>query len=257
MTAIDMRWLRRGGALLIGLILTGCAIKTPYLNISQWPVTKRAMYYHQPLPHRIVLLPLLDQRPAEERHGKNASAMFLLLWNRRVGDYYTGDQVFGGDVPGQLSRQLAGYFQAANLFTGVTHVLAPSPFLELPNHTMVQQLAATHGADYLLVGELEHFFGSQHQAMSMLVLPLYFVNTWGWQDSKTLPWGQTTIRFTLYDGGHGDILWRQRFQAQQTLPREDDPMSLAALESFATVAGQLATELRQLPYDSLAATDTR
>ena len=73
--------------------LTGCAIKTPYLPISRWPVTKQAAYYQQALPYRVVVLPLLDQRPEQERKGRAAPATFLLLWNRRVGDYGKRGQV--------------------------------------------------------------------------------------------------------------------------------------------------------------------
>lgn len=207
------------------------------------------MYYTQPLPYRVVVLPLVDQRPLEERHGKKAPAMFLLLWNRRVGDYYTGDHVFGGEVAKQLAHQLSEYLRAANVFAHV--VSSPSVGTQLPDVNRVQRLAQEHAADYVLTGELEHFFGSQHQHFSMFVLPLYFINTWGWEDSKTLPWGQTTVQITLYDGTSGDILWRQRFEAQETLPRETQTMSEAALESFASMAGRVTAELRGLPFDSM------
>lgn len=240
-----------GGALLILLTLPGCAIQTPYLNISQWPVTKRAMYYNQPLPYRIAVLSFLDQRPPEEREGRRAPAMFLLVWNRRVGDYYTGDLVFGGDVAAHLSRQLAAYLEAANAFAHVQYVPRPLDATALPDATHLQQLAHHSQADYLLAGELEHFFGSQHQELSAFFLPLYFISTWGWSNAKTLPWGQTTVRFTLFKGTDGDLLWRRRLETQHILPREGDPMSEAALESFATLAGQLTTELQQLPLESL------
>ena len=233
----------------VGMI--GCSIKTPYLNITQWPAAQRAMYYNQALPYRVVVLPLIDQRPGQERTGKTAPGMFLGLWNRRVGDYYTGDRVFGNEVSGQLSGQLAAYLRAANVFTEVIPLSDTPRQLELPSTVMVKQLSAPHAADYLLAGELEHFFGSQHQQTSMLILPLYFINTWGWTDSKTLPWGRTTIRLTLYDGHSGDIIWRQRFEANHTLPRQDDPMSEAALESFASVAEEAATALRGLPLETL------
>jgi len=245
-----------GSLILLVLALPGCAIQTPYLKISEWPVTKRAMYYPAPLPYRIAVLPFIDERPRQEREGQKPSGMFLLVWNRRVGDYYTGDQVFGGEVASQLTGQLVEYLRAANVFPHVERVV-PQHRADSLTPERVQDVAQASVADYVLTGDVEHFFGSQHQHLSVFVLPLYFINTWGWQDSKTLPWGQTTIRFTLYHGGHGDIVWRQRFEAQQTLPRQDDPMSLAALETFATVAGQLATELRQLPYDSLTAPNTQ
>ena len=235
---------------------TGCAIQTPHLKISQWPVTKRAMYYHEPLPYRLAVLPLLDERPTQERQGQKAPAMFLLLWNRRVGDYYTGDHVFGGEVVSQLTGQLVEYLRVANIFPHVEHVV-PQHRADTLSPERVQQLTRTAAADYLLTGNVEHFFGSQHQHLSMFVLPLYFINTWGWQDSKTLPWGQTTMRFILYDGGTGDIAWRQRMEGQHTLPRETDAMSEAALESFALVAGKLATELRGLPLESLRSTTTQ
>ena len=244
------------GVLLLALMLSsGCAIQTPHLTISQWPMTRRAMYYHEPLPYRVGVLTLLDERPAQEREGRKAPAMFLLLWNRRVGDYYTGDHMFGGEVASQLTGQLVEYLQAANVFPHVERLAAPSRADALAP-SQVQQLAQESVADYVLTGEVEHFFGSQHQHFSMFALPLYFINAWGWQESKTLPWGQTTIRFTLYDGGTGDILWRQQMSGQHTLPRETDAMSEAALESFAILAGKLATALRGLPFESLRPTMT-
>ena len=241
------------GVILLALTLPGCAIQTPHLKISQWPVTKRAMYYHEPLPYRVAVLPFLDERPRQEREGRKPSGMFLLVWNRRVGDYYTGDQVFGGEVAPQLTGQLVQYLRAANVFPHVEHVV-PQHRADSLTPERVQDLAQASVANYLLTGDVERFFGSQHQHLSIFVLPLYFINTWGWQDSKTLPWGQTTIRFTLYDGRNGDIVWRQRLEGQHTLPRETDAMSEAALESFAIVAGKLATELRGLPYESLRMT---
>jgi len=177
--------------------------------------------------------------------------MYLVLWNRRVGDYYTGDHLFGDEVAAQLSRQLADYLQAANTFTEVVYVPSPLQDFELSERTSVQHMSQAHAADYLLGGELQHFFGSQHQHFSMFVLPLYFISTFGWQDSKSLPWGQTTVQVYLHDGATGNLVWRQRFEVSRTLPRETDSMAVAALESFATVAGEVTTELRQLPFDSL------
>ena len=231
-----------------GVYVTGCAINIPRSSVTQWPIQQRAMYYHQPLPHRVVVVSLLDQRPINERKGKKAPGMFLLFWNRRIGDYYTSDQAFGDNVSTQLTQQLALYLKSANVFQDITHE-PTSEFLEIPP-VRVQQLAKTHGVDYVLGGELEHFFGTQHQQMTMYMLPLYFINAWGWTDSKTLPWGQTTIRFSVYDGATGEMLWRQRFQAQYTSPREKDSMSNAALESFTILAGDLALQLRQLPYST-------
>jgi hypothetical protein len=177
--------------------------------------------------------------------------MFLLLWNRRVGGYYTGDHLFGDDVGVQLSRQLADYLKAANVFVDVAHLSALPQEFNYLNPADLQALGQTQRADYLLGGELQHFFGSQHQHFSMYVLPLYFIGMFGWQDSKSLPWGQTTIRVYLYDGRTGDIAWRQMLEASETLPRETDSMAEAALTAFTKAAGQLATDLRQLPLDSL------
>lgn len=235
----------------LALVLTGCAINTPRVNIATWPAAKQAMYYRQPAPYRVAVLPLSDQRPAQERNGRRAPALFLLLWNRRVGDYYTGDQLFGGDVPTQLSRQLTDYLQAANAFTEVVYVPSLPRDFKLSDVTSAQRTSQFHAADYLLSGELLHFFGSQHQHTSMLVLPLYFISTFGWQDSKSLPWGQTTLQAYLHDGATGNLVWRHRFEMSRTLPRNTDSMAVAALESFARVAGELTTELRQLPFDSL------
>ena len=228
--------------------LTGCAIKTPYLNISQWPITKRAMYYRDPLPYRIGVLPLTDHRPAHEQQGKRPFGLFLLLWNRRVGDYYTGDHVFGGNVAERLTEQVSEYLISSNAFAEVIRTSPPQGGLELSDASRISALGREHVVDYLLSGELHHFFGSQSQHTSIFLLPLYFINTFGWQDSKTLPWGNTAIQFVLYDGKTGDITWRRLVEANKTLPRDTDPMSEAALESFADVAGQLATDLRELRF---------
>jgi len=229
----------------------GCAIKTAHLPILQWPIERRALYFSEPAPYRVVVLPVVDQRPDLERNGQKPGGMFLLLWNRRVGDYYTGDLVFGGDVATRLSQQLAAYLRAANVFTEVEYASASYDAITLQQPFLLQQLANNHQADYLLSGELQHFFGSQHQQFSMYVLPLYFINTYGWQNGKGLPWGQTTLRVSLIDGRSGDILWRHPVEASHTLPRETDSMAQAALESFTLLADRLATELRQLPFESM------
>src|SRR3989338_2967796 len=241
-----MRWL-----LAVGLLSSGCAIQTPHLAISQWPIAEKALYYHEATPARVVVMPFIDQRPAHERHGQRPPAMFLLLWNRRVGDYYTADRVFGDEVEQQLAQQLAAYLQAANVFTQAVSI--PS---SARNADTIQRLAREHVADYLLGGDLEHFFGSQHQHFSMFALPLYFISTFGWQDSKSLPWGQTTVRCTLYNGGTGDMIWRHTVEASHTMARETDSMAQAAMVSFTPAAGQLATELRQLPLATLPASQT-
>ena len=229
----------------LSLTLTGCAIVTPPVNITTWPLTKQAMYFRSPAPYRLAVLPLSDQRPAQERSGQRAPALFLLLWNRRVGDYFTGDQLFKGEVATQLSRQLADYLQATNAFTEVVYVpSSPHDFIPSDSNS-IRQIGQPYAADYLLGVELQHFFGSQHQHFSMLVLPLYFINSFGWQDSKGFPWGQTTIQAYLYDGATGKLVWRHRIEKSHTLPRETDSMAVAALESFAQAAGELATELRQ------------
>lgn len=217
---------------------SGCAIKTPHLPISQFPTIQRAMYFSNPLPYRVIVLPLKDLRPEEERQGKKASAMFLLVWNKRTGDYYTGDRIFGQDVSGQLSDQLAAYLRAANVFSDT---VPPSAGIQ----------TTPDEGDFLLSGELQHFYGSQHQNFSMYVLPLYFASAAGWQDAKGLPWGKTSVRFTLSDGLSGDMLWAQLIEADATMPREKDSMAEAAMESFINAAGQLSTQLRQLPLESL------
>ena len=224
--------------------LTGCSIKTPYINARQWPTTKGATYYRDVSPFRVGVLPLVDQRPIHEQHGKRPGGTFLLLWNRRVGDYYTGDHVFGGQVPVALTGQVIEYLQASHVFVEALPV-TPSDAFNPAIAEHVSRVGRDAVVDYLLRGEIQHFFGSQSQHTSIYLLPLYFVSTFGWQDSKSLPWGKTSIRFTLYDGRTGDILWGRLEEANHTMPRDTDAMSEAAMESFTTAAGQLTVDLRE------------
>ncbi len=240
-----MRNVHRKRVVVFCLVLSGCAIQTPHLAISQWPISQKASYYHEALPYRLIVTPFLDQRPDRERHGQRPAGVFLLLWNRRVGDYYTADHIFGGEIGAQLAQQVATYLGSANVFSQVEYV--PS---SAKNTDALQRLGREQAADYVLGGEVQHFFGSQHQHFSMFALPLYFISTFGWQESKSLPWGQTTIRCTLYDGRSGDLLWRHTIEASETLPRETDSMAEAAMYSFTEAAGQLAAELRQLPLET-------
>lgn len=237
------------GAIILGLC-SGCAISAPHLNMGQWPVETKAVYYHEPLPYRVVVLPLQDQRPSHERAGQKPGGLFLLLWNRRVGDYYTGDQVFGAQVADQLTSQVTRYLQASNVFAQVVPLPMERPAASGWNADRLRDLARDQAADFVLTGELKHFFGSQHQQTSIMLLPLYFINTMSWQDSKSLPWGQSTVRFALHEGTSGDLLWQHEIQGSDTLPRETDPMSQAALESFMNLNEQLVIELRNLPLDS-------
>ncbi|MBI4597115.1 MAG: hypothetical protein HY737_01755 [Candidatus Omnitrophica bacterium] len=238
---------RLGGVLLLSLALAGCAIKTPHLAITQWPIEARAAYYQDPLPYRVAVLPFEDHRPANERAGQRAPATFLLLWNRRVGDYYTGDHVFGGNVRAQLAQELAAYLRAANAFTDVNYYPATESTAS-PAQAQIQQLGRSAGADYLLTTDLQHFFGSQHQEFSMFLLPLYFLSMFGWQEGKGLPWGRTVMVCSLYDAGQGELVWRHRIETDETLPTERDSMAEAALESFALAAGQVATEIRNASW---------
>ncbi len=248
------RSLARSATLLVlaaaGLaVCAGCAISTPHMNIRQWPGAARAGYYHEPAPVRVGVLPLVDQRPAVEHSGKRPTGMFLLLWNRRVGDYYTGDRVFGGEVTSQLTDQLVQYLKAGNVFADVVRVQPPTDF-NPADPTSVSTMGRSNVVHYLLRGEVQHFYGSQTQHTMIYLLPLYFVNTFGWEDSKTLPWGKTSIQFTLYDAQTGDLVWRRLIEYNQTLPRDKDPMSQAALESFTGAAGELSTDLRTIPLPS-------
>ncbi len=232
----------------------GCAINTPHLAIHQWPIEQRATYTAETTPYHLSVLPLIDQRPAQERTGQRAHGLFLLVWNQRKGDYYTGDAAFGGNVAGQLSERLAAYLNASHLAAAIAKDTSSLAQLESLGAPQVKTIAAAETADVLLAGTLEHFFGSQHQDFSMWIAPLYFVNATGWQNQKTLPWGQTTATFVAYDGHAGTLVWRQQLQMSLTLPHETSSMTEAAMESFAQVATQLVAELRQLPVDTLHGT---
>ena len=229
------------------LILTGCAIKTAHLPIQQWPTAQRAAYFNHASPYRIAIVPFRDRRPANEQNGQKAQAMFLLLWNQRKGDYYTGNRVFGPNVPHQLSEQLALHLQAGNAFKTVRYLPDLPADFDYLNPEHVRKLRKLTDADYLLAGDLDHFFGSQHQQFSMIALPLYFFNSFSYQDNKGLPWGKTEGTFYLLDTKTGDIAWRHHMEATNTLPRATDSMAEAAMRSFGTMADKLATELRQLP----------
>ena len=243
-------FLGRFRPLLLSLCLAGCSIKTPYLNVQQWPVEKHAMYYSSPSPYRVGVLPLDDQRPANEQKGQRPRGTFLLLWNRRVGDYYTGDHVFGGQVSTGLTEQTVRYLKAANVFAEVVATDPPPQFNPgVSGH--VSRLGREQVVDYLLRGELQHFFGSQTQRTSIVLLPLYFVNAMSWEDAKFLPWGKTAIAWTLYDGRTGDITWRRFTETSHTMPKDTDAMSEAAIESFTTAIGQLASDLRELPLSTM------
>lgn len=240
-------------ALWIATVGTGCAIQTAHLPIQRWPVEDKAAYYAEASPCRILVLPLIDRRPAVERDGQRPRAVFLLVWNRRVGDYYTSDLVFGRDVGAQLAGRLAAYLRSAHAFRDVTLSSSLSKDFQVIDASTLQRVDKNDGVDYVLGGELQHFFGSQHQQFSMAVLPLYFVNAFSWQDGKGLPWGKTSATFSLWDARSGNLVWRHQLEATQTLPTEKDSMAQAALESFVLVTDQLAAELRQLPLEPLPA----
>ena len=230
-------------------LLGGCAIKTPYLPIRNWPIAQRASYFRDAAPYRVGVLPLADERPTVERHGQQPTGIFLLLWNRRVGDYTTGDAVFGGQVADQLTGQLIDYLKSANVFADVIRLPAGPPGAVPQDAAPLGRIGREHVVDYLLTGEVQHFYGSQKQHTSIWLLPLYFINTFGWQDNKSLPWGHTAIQFTLHDGRTGATVWRQLVEESRTLPREEDAMSEAAMAAFADAAGELARELRNLPLE--------
>ncbi len=232
------------------ILISGCAIKTPPFPVSQFPIAERAVYYQETLPYRVAVLPLVDRRPKHEQLGQKAPARFFLLWNSRSGDYYTGDQLFGSEVPAQLSKQTAEYLRSANTFA---KVFEPASLPNTPSwqdSSGLTQLAKAEVIDFFIAGEIEHFFGSQKQKASMYAVPLYFISAFGWQNSKSLPWGKTVIRFKLLNAKGGDVIWSEELQGSVTLPKETDSMAQAAMESFLLVSKDLAVKLRQLPLDS-------
>ena len=98
-----------------------------------------------------------------------------------------------------LTTQTVRYLKAANVFAEVVSIDPPSQFNpQVPEH--VSRLGREQVVDYLLRGELQHFFGSQTQRTSIVLLPLYFINTMSWENAKFLPWSKTAIAWTLYDG---------------------------------------------------------
>jgi len=231
--------------------LSGCAIKTPHLSISQWPVEKRASYFSDPSPYRLIVTPLVDRRPQVEHQGQRPSGKFFLLWNKRVGDYYTSDRIFGERVNTQLADRLVAHIRASNAFQDVSLYQGEDNAINPEDAAQLKYIGQKQGGHFVLAGELEHFYGSQRQQFSMLVLPLYFINSYSWQNSKGLPWGKTAANFYLCDARNGDIVWRHRLEASSTLPRDEDSMAQAALESFTKLSEQLTSELRRLPLDKL------
>lgn len=157
----------------LSCFLVGCAIPMTHWNIAQWPITNRASYFSEPAPFRVAVLPLEDQRPLEERSGHRPVGLFLLLWNRRAGDYVTSDRAFGGNVNTQLTDQLRAYLRSSNVF--VELVPAQTPPLQHPDQLgalSVVAIGRSEVADYVLGGVIEHFYGSQHQEASAFFLPL-------------------------------------------------------------------------------------
>lgn len=139
---------------LLLFLVAGCSINTPYVNVSQWPVEQHVMYYNNPLPLRIGVLPLVDHRPVQEQDGQHPRGTFLLLWNRRVGDYYTGNHIFGGQVASRLTNRLVVGLKAANIYAQIVPVAAPPDFN--PNNAeQVSRLGKQEVVDYLVYGELE------------------------------------------------------------------------------------------------------
>ena len=239
------------------LAATGCAIKTPPMSVSQFPVGDRAPYYQQPHAYRVAVLPFEDRRPEVERQGQKPKGVFLLLVNSRVGDYYTGNKHFGANAPVQLAEQLAGYLRKANLFVGVD---GPSSLSGLPRRkdaNEFKQFAQSKKIDYFLTGEIHHFFGSQHQNAYFYAVPAFYVSLTGWRSSKSLPWGRTVIDFALVDANNGDVVWSEQLQADRTLPKDTDAMTSAAMESFLLVSSNLAAKLNQLSLSGQKVTLTR
>ncbi len=234
--------------------LAGCAIKTPQSAISHWPVEKRASYYAEPMPYRVAVVTLADHRPDNEHQGQQPRGLFLLLWNRRSGDYYTSDDAFAGNVPAQLSERLTAYLQSANAFTDATLVRVPSDGFDILDRSQVRTIGERQHVDYVLGGELKHFFGSQNQQFQMIMLPLYFANTFSWRNGKSLPWGKTTALLVLCDARSGEVVWRHELEASETLPTDKSMMTDAAMESFLSISNQLVAEVRQLPLNTVEPT---
>lgn len=192
------------------------------------------------LDDSLALIPLIDRRPAEEIKGKKPKGVFLLVWNQRIGDYVTSNKSFLEPHQEGMADRLAAAISRTNCFYEVKTVNAKLPNQPTPDDFL--PVLAEEKVRYVLVGEIQHFYGKQHQKAYYLLIPALWVNLFFGNNRVDTAVGKTEILFTLYDAKTGSEVWRSNIQSEKSSAMAGSYPQMA-MQSFAEVSEKLANQL--------------
>lgn len=213
------------------LALAACAAGPATAPIDPhltWAVTRDASHETRP---RLGVGVIADLRPAASRAGVRPPLDVFFLGLEREGFERTGDDAFDGPVIQAVRDDLEATLARAGTFADVSAVaFDPRVSGAWPEDT---------APDYVLVGELEEFTGSQWHSFRVTPFRVGFVrDRWG------APEGRVAGRFELWS--RSGLVWQGRVATRQESTRGG--LADAVLEALAlndeALAARLDAELR-------------
>ncbi len=190
----------------------------------------------------------IAKRPEYEKTGQKPKGVYLGVWNQRIGDYTTSEQDFGGEVLKDVSDVFRNAIEKSNCFFEVKTVEEKISSQPGPEELLVA-FSKTR-ARYILTGELEHFYGTQHQHSHLAVVPALVVNAASVADNVGMAEGVTEAVFALYDTQTGYEIFREKIdgaaltQVKGTYPQAAKDSLVKAAESLAKALYKHAQSLQ-------------
>lgn len=223
------------------ILFSGCAVKTQTVSLNAIaPAQMQVLKCGDAQSVTLGIAPVVDKRPDYERTGKKPKGVYLGVWNQRIGNYMTSDADLGGNVLQAAAKQFISAIEKSNCFYEVKAF--EEKIFSQPGPEELLVAFAKHKTRYILVSEIQHFYGTQYQQSHLAVIPALVVNAASVGNQVGLAQGFSEFLFVLYDTQTGSEIWRQKIEASS-----DSSIAgaypQAAKDSLLKVSEKLANEL--------------
>lgn len=226
--------------LMVAFTVTGCAVTPEKISATSSSQPMEVLLCGDALQQTLGIAPIIDNRPEFEKTGQKPKGVFLGVWNQRIGNYVTSDKDFGGDASKTVTQEITKAIEKSNCFfevKGIEEQLYSQPSAE----DLLVVFAKTK-IRYVLVVELEHFYGTQHQHSHLAVVPALYVNAASVANSVGAAEGVTELNFSIHDTQTGQEIWRDKAQTATTV-QVDGAYPQAAWDSLHEAAEKVAKAL--------------
>jgi hypothetical protein len=194
--------------LIILIFISGCAVTPQQATLDLGTPPDQPLLCGDAHQISLGIAPIIDQRPKVEHSGDKARALYLGVWNQRSGKYVSSDKDFKDQITDTMVKIFSDYITKSNCFRDVK-VLQSRVSAQLdPQDLMI--ISANENVDYLLVIELNHFFGEQSQNTNLLIVPALYVNAASWNNEVGQAIGYTECLATLYDMKSNREVWKEK-----------------------------------------------